>query len=91
MTPELRAHDFRTRALASARQRVPLTDLSEAKVLSEALDIMSDNLARSMIALEGAQSEVKVLSDQIAAKKAEEAARNADAAAEGLASTVHSG
>lgn len=55
MTPELHAHALRQEAEAHARQRVPIAELTHAKVLDVALSIVSDNLARALADLKAAR------------------------------------
>jgi hypothetical protein len=47
-----RAWSLRQEAEAHARQRIPLADISHARVLDEALAITSDNLARALAELD---------------------------------------
>jgi hypothetical protein len=52
MTPTYRAYVIRQQAEAHARQRVPLAELSHARVLDEALAITADNLANALSELD---------------------------------------
>lgn len=62
-----RAWSLRQEAEAHARQRIPLADISHARVLDEALAITSDNLARALAELDALKTSAAAASSSEAA------------------------